>query len=66
MLLKYLKEQGIIEQFVNFAESKGVKRRNIQIQKSHKLLEKILYGNIIYNMLGIEEYIKFLTLAMLL
>ena len=62
-LLKYLKEQGIIEQFVNFAESKGVKRRNIQIQKSHKLLEKILYGNIIYNMLGIEEYIKFLNIS---
>lgn len=60
-LLKYLKTQGIIEQFVRFADSKEVKRRNIQIQKSYKLLEKVLYGNIIYNILGMEEYIKYLN-----
>lgn len=60
-LLKYLRTQGIIEQFIRFADSKDVKRRNIQIQKSNKLLEKVLYGNIIYNMLGMEEYIKYLN-----
>ncbi|NDV84564.1 S41 family peptidase [Bacteroides sp. 51] len=58
-LLKYLRRQGIIEQFVKYAETKDVKRRNILIQKSYKLLEKNIYGHIIYNMLGKEKYIKF-------
>lgn len=58
-LLNYLRHQGLVEQFVRFAESKGVKRRNILIQKSHKLLEKNLYGNIIYNMLGLEAYLQY-------
>ena len=38
-LLNYLRHQGLVEQFVRFADSKGVKRRNILIQKSYKLLE---------------------------
>ena len=58
-LLKYLRRQGIIEQFVKYAETKDVKRRNILIQKSYKLLEKNIYGHIIYNMLGKEKYIKY-------
>lgn len=58
-LLNYLSKQGIVEQFIRYADSKGIKRRNILIQKSYKLLEKNLYGNIIYNMLGREAYIKY-------
>jgi carboxyl-terminal processing protease len=60
-LAKYLAQQGLVEQLVRFADSKGVKRRNILIQKSYKVLEHSLYGNIIYNMLGREEYIKYLN-----
>lgn len=58
-LLNYLRHQGLIEQFIRYADSKGVKRRNILIQKSYKLLEKNIYGNIIYNILGKEAYIKY-------
>lgn len=58
-LLKHLRRQGLIEQFVKYAETKGVKRRNLLIQKSYKLLEKNIYGNIIYNVLGKEKYIKY-------
>lgn len=58
-LLKYLSRQGVIEQFIRFAESKGVKRRNILIHKSNQLLERNIYGNIIYNMLGLEAYIRY-------
>jgi len=58
-LLNYLRHQGLVEQFVRFAESKGLKRRNILIQKSYKLLEKNLFGNIIYNMLGLEAYLQY-------
>lgn len=58
-LLDYLRRQSLVEQFVRYADSKGIKRRNILIQKSHKLLERNIYGNIIYNMLGKEAYIKY-------
>ena len=42
-MLKYLRQQGIVEQFIRFADSKGVKRRNILIHKSYKLMERNLY-----------------------
>ena len=56
-LLKYLKTQNILEKFARFAESKGLKRRNILMYKSKELFDRNLYGNIIYNMLNMEEYI---------
>lgn len=58
-LLQHLKNQRLLEQFISYADSKGVKRRNLLIQKSHKLLERNIYGNVIYNMLGKENYIKY-------
>lgn len=58
-LINYMRQQGVIEQFIRYAESKGVKRRNILIQKSYKLLEKSIYGSIVYNVLGQEAYIKY-------
>lgn len=60
-LLKYLKKQNLLEKFARFAESKGLKRRNILMYKSKELFDKVLYGNIIYNMLNIEEYFKYLN-----
>ncbi len=60
-LLKYLRSQGLVEQFVRFADSKGIKRRNLLIHKSYVLLERSLYGNIIYNMLGKEQYIRYIN-----
>ena len=60
-LLKYLKTQNILEKFAQFAESKGLKRRNILMYKSKELFNRNLYGNIIYNMLNMEEYLKFLN-----
>jgi carboxyl-terminal processing protease len=62
-LLVYLKKQDLLEQFVQHATSKGVKRRNNLISKSRSVMEDILYGNIIYNMLGMEEYVKYLNLT---
>jgi carboxyl-terminal processing protease len=60
-LLKYLKTQNILEKFARFAESKGLKRRNILMYKSKELFDRNLYGNIIYNMLNMEEYLKYLN-----
>ena len=60
-LLKYLKTQNILEKFAQFAENKGLKRRNLLMNKSKELFNRNLYGNIIYNMLNMEEYLKFLN-----
>lgn len=59
--MKYLSRQGIVEQFIRFADSKGIKRRNLLIHKSRKVLERNLYGSIIYNMLGREEYVRYIN-----
>lgn len=55
----YLKKQNLLEKFAKYAESKGLKRRNILMYKSKKLFEESLYGNVIYNMLGMEAYIAY-------
>lgn len=58
-LAKYLKKQRIMEQFVQFADSKGVKRRNNMIYTSRPLFEQLIYGNIIYNMLDMQDYLEY-------
>lgn len=60
-MLAYLKKQYLMEKFVRFAETRGLKRRNLMINKSYKLLERVIYGNMIYNMLGMEAYTEFLN-----
>lgn len=60
-LLAYLKKQNLIEKFAKYAEKKGLKRRNLMLQKSMKLFERALYGNIVSIMLDDEEYAKFIN-----
>lgn len=60
-LAEYLSRQNLLQQFATYAEQKGLKRRNILMYKSRKLFEESLYGNIIYNMLGIEAFISYLN-----
>ena len=62
-LLQYLKDERLMEDFLRYATNKGVKRRNNLIRQSYTLMEDILYGNVIYNVLGMEEYVKFLNLT---
>lgn len=60
-LINYLKKQDIVDLFANFAEKNGVKRRNLLIRTSNKLIEKRLLGRIIYAMLGEEESYKYIN-----
>ena len=57
----YLKRQNIVEKFVTWADKNGLKRRNLMIQKSYKLLERYLYSRIIYNMLDEESWTEYLN-----
>ncbi|MCE2615668.1 S41 family peptidase [Phocaeicola oris] len=60
-LLKYLKTQNLLEKFAQYAEKKGLKRRNILMNKSKELFDLNIYGNIIYNMMDMEAYIEYLN-----
>jgi carboxyl-terminal processing protease len=51
-LLKYIKKQNLVEQFAQYADKHGLKRRNLMIQKSRRLLEQYIYSRVIYNMLN--------------
>lgn len=60
-LVDYLKTQNLLVKFSKWAETKGLKKRNNMLITSKKLFELGIYGNIVYNMLGIEDYVKFLN-----
>lgn len=58
---KYLRKMSVMDQFIRYADSKGIARRNIMILKSKNLFEKAVYGSIIYNMLEMNDYIQFMN-----
>ena len=58
---RYLKSQNTVEKFVVFADKNGLKRRNLMIQKSHKLLERFVNSRIIYNILNDEAWTEYLN-----
>ncbi len=60
-MLVYLKRQGLLNKFVVFGEKNGLRRRNLMIKKSRKLLEKFIYSRIIYTMLDEEKWIQYLN-----
>lgn len=59
LLVNYLKRQNLFDSFILYATKSGVKRRNILINRSRMLIERLLYGNIVYNMLGLQEHVAY-------
>ncbi|MGL4411493.1 MAG: S41 family peptidase [Bacteroidales bacterium] len=55
-MVKYLDTQNIIEDFVSFAESKGVRRRPYLIQESESLLVTQIYAYVARNILGDDAF----------
>lgn len=60
-LSKYLVSQNTVEQFAVYADHNGLKRRNLMIRKSHKLLERFINSRIIYNMLDDEAWTEYIN-----
>ncbi len=60
-LADYLVRQNTVEQFVAFADKSGLKRRNLMIRRSHKLLERYINSRIIYNTMNEEAWLKYLN-----
>jgi len=57
----YLKKQNLVDKFATFADKNGLKRRNLMISKSHKLLERFLFSRVIYNMLDEQAWSQYLN-----
>ena len=57
----FLKRQNIVDKFATYADNNGLKRRNLMIQRSYKLLERFITSRIIYNMMKEEAWIQYLN-----
>ncbi|MBR5689447.1 MAG: S41 family peptidase [Prevotella sp.] len=60
-LSDYLVRQNTVEKFATYADSHGLKRRNLLIQKSHKLLERYINSRIIYNILDENAWTRYIN-----
>ena len=60
-LVKYLKKQRLVEEFAQWADGHGLKRRNLLIQKSHRLLENYLLSRIVYSTLSEQAWIEYIN-----
>lgn len=57
----YLVRQNTVEKFASYADRNGLRRRNLMISKSHKLLERFINSRIIYNILDEQDWIEYLN-----
>jgi carboxyl-terminal processing protease len=60
-LVKYLGKQNIVDKFASYADKNGLQRRNLMIQKSHKLLEKYIVSRVVYNILNEQDWLMYLN-----
>ena len=58
---KYLAKLPMVETFVTYAEKKGLKRRNIMIEKSRQLFRRYIHCRVIYNMLNEQALMQYLN-----
>ena len=58
---QYLRRENLLEKFAQFAEKRQLRRRNLMLQKSRRLFERNIYGNIIYNVGEMKDYLQFLS-----
>lgn len=60
-LSEYLTGRNLVNDFANYAEKNGLRRRNNLIRKSHGLLENYINSRIIYNMLDEQAWNQYLN-----
>ena len=58
---RYLDRQNTVEQMVVYADKNGFQRRNLMIQRSYKLIRRILYQYIILNAYENSKSVEYLN-----
>lgn len=61
-LSDYLVKQNTVDKFATYADNRGLKRRNLMIQKSHHLLQRYINSRIIYNIMDEDAWVQYLNL----
>lgn len=62
-IVAYMKDNSAVEEFIKFAAEKGVELPAEQATQSRKMLVEPLNANIIYNILGMLEHVKYINLT---
>ena len=57
---KYLRKENLLEKFAQFGEKHQLRRRNLMLQKSRRLFERSIYGNIINYVGEMKDYLMFI------
>jgi len=57
---QHLRKENLLEKFAQFGEKHQLRRRNLMLQKSRRLFERTIYGNIINYVGDIKDYLMFL------
>lgn len=60
-LTTFLAKQNLVEQFADYADKHGLKRRNLMIKRSHRLIERYVISRIVYNMLDEKDWVEYLN-----
>ena len=60
-IVRYLRRQNIVEQFISYADSHDLRRRNNMILRSQRLFEHSIYGTIIYYILDMNDYMLYMN-----
>ena len=62
-MVKHLSTQGIVEKFIAFAKEKGIEPPVTQLEQNHKMIAEIMNANIVYDILGMLEHVKYVNLT---
>ena len=57
---QHLRKENLLEKFAQFGEKHQLRRRNLMLQKSRRLFERAIYGNIINYVGDIKDYLMFI------
>ena len=60
-LVHFLKKKHLVEQFAQYAEKRGLKRRNLMIKRSYHLLEEYIMSRMVYNLLDEDAWVEYLN-----
>ncbi len=62
-IVAYMSKNSAVDEFVAFAAEKGIKLPAEQAAKSRSMLVELLNANIIYNIQGMLEHVKYINLT---
>lgn len=60
-MINYLDRDNLPDKFANFAQKRGLKRRNLMLKKSRKLFELNIYAAIINNIKDTNDFYEYLN-----